>query len=268
MRIAFIGGGNMAQAIIAGVRAKLSHDIVIDVCDHHAQKREKLEKLYAVRTFTQPAAWLSGADLIVLAVKPQGMKETCWELAAYISPDSCVLSIAAGLSAATIGAWLQRDPVVRAMPNTPAMVGAGFTGLFAPKETTDNQRQLIETIMNSVGQTVWLNKEEEINTVIGGPGSGPAYVFLFMQSLAAALEEHGAPKAVAREMALSTVEGAAKLARQTGEDFAILRSNVTSKGGTTAAALAVFEERQLQQTVRAAVDACIERAQEMAKTLQ
>ena len=265
MRIAFIGGGNMARAIIAGVRARLGQDVEVLVCDHHAEKCEKLAHDYGAKVFADVGDWLRQADLVVLAVKPQGMKTTCEAAASLIPASATVLSIAAGLTAATIGNWLQRDPVVRAMPNTPAMVGAGFTGLYAPKQASAEARREVETLMSCVGKTAWLNKEDEIDVVIGGPGSGPAYVFLFLQCLASALEEHGAPKATAREMALCTVEGAAKLARETGEDFAVLRSNVTSKGGTTAAAIKVFEDRQLEAIVHEAVNACIARSQEMAK---
>ncbi len=265
MKIAFIGGGNMGSAIIGGL---VSHGFAggdILVTDHNGQKRDRLGSEFGVQAFEAAGAWIGQADLVVLAVKPQMLKECCAQVRPWLKESAAILSIAAGVTIESLTAWLGTGNIVRAMPNTPAKVGMGFTGLFAAAGATSSARAMAEKTMASVGRVLWLGSEEEIHVVTGGPGSGPAYVFLFMEALAGALEKRGMDQGSARELALCTVEGAAKLARESGEEFSELRRKVTSKGGTTARALEVFEAAGVRDTMDQAVGACIARSREMAE---
>lgn len=265
MKIAFMGGGNMGSAIIGGLVANGMAGGDILLCDPNADKREKLAGQFGVQTFESAGEWLSAADMVVLAVKPQMLEACCSEIRPHLKPSVAILSIAAGVAIESIAKWLGTRNIVRAMPNTPAKVGAGFTGLFAGSGAADAARSAAERVMGSVGRVLWLSAEDDIHVVTGGPGSGPAYVFLFLEALSAALEKRGMSEESARELALSTVEGAAKLARESGEDFAQLRRNVTSKGGTTAKALEVFEARDVRGIMDEAVGACVARSREMAR---
>ena len=265
MKIAFMGGGNMGSAIVGGLAARGMPGGDILVSDPNADKREGLAGQFGVQTFESAGDWLGQADMVVLAVKPQMLEACCRQIRPLLKPSAAILSIAAGVAIASIAKWLGTDNIVRAMPNTPAKVGAGYTGLFAGSGATEEAKRSAEKTMASVGRVLWLAAEDDIHLVTGGPGSGPAYVFLFLEALSAALEKRGMSAQDARELALGTVEGAAKLARESGEDFAQLRRNVTSKGGTTAKALEVFETRDLRGIMDEAVGACVARSREMAK---
>ena len=176
-----------------------------------------------------------------------------------------MLSIAAAVRADVIADWLGTRRVVRCIPNTPAMVGKGFSGLFAAPQATKDDRYRAQCVMQTVGALEWVESEDDLHLVTAGPGSGPAYVFLFMEALADALMQEGLSPEKAKEFALSTVEGAAALARTSGEAFDVLRHNVTSKGGTTAKAIEAFEAHDLRGTVKAAVQACRTRSEEMSE---
>lgn len=263
MRIAFLGGGNMALALIGGiVRAGIPGEMIV-VSDPHEEKRMRLTQEFGVHAFDGAGEWLSRADVIVLAVKPQKLEDCCRNAASFIRDDALVLSIAAGVSIAAIASWLGHEKIVRAMPNTPARVSSGVTGVFAPAAVDETGKKVVQTILASVGDVLWVAREEDLHVVTGGSGSGPAYVFLFMEALAQALQDEGMDEATARRMALGTVEGAARLARESGEPFAALRESVTSRGGTTARALEVFEAEDLRGTMARAVKACIARSKEM-----
>ena len=264
MRIAFIGGGNMARAIIGGLVASKT-DAEIAVKDPNACKREALTRDFAASCHEEASDWISKADLVVLAVKPQVMQKCLQEVGPFIDDAATVLSIAAAVPVDSIVKWTGKTHVVRCLPNTPAMAGCGFSGLFAGPQADENDKARAQCVMQSVGRVLWVEDEDKLHVVTGGPGSGPAYVFLFMEALSAALEKSGMSKDQAHELALSTVQGAAALARQSGEDFAKLRENVTSKGGTTAKAIEAFEAGGLRDLVGKAVEACMARSREMSK---
>ena len=261
--IGFLGGGNMARAIAAGLVASGFDPRSVTVMDRHEEKRRALEESYGVRTEEKLGPWIEKCSLVVLAVKPQGLKDVCEEAAPSVGKDATVLSIAAAVPAASIAGWIGSEHIVRAMPNTPATVRKGLTGLFAAPGARDADRERAESVMRTVGRALWVDDEAKIHLVTAGPGSGPAYVFLFMQVLSEALQAEGLAKAEADEFALSTVEGAAALARESGEDFEALRRSVTSKGGTTAKAIEVLEAHDLAGAVREAVRACRARSEEM-----
>ncbi len=263
LKIGFLGGGNMARAIVAGLVSSGTDPKLITVLDRHPEKLSALHEQFGVQTQMTLGDWISALDVVVLAVKPQGLKDFCEQAASYVSPQSTVLSIAAAVPAEAIRRWIRNDHVVRAMPNTPSMVKKGVTGLFASASADDQDRCRAQAVMQTVGTIEWLSDEAQLHLVTAGPGSGPAYVFLFMEALADALIQEGLDADKAREFALSTVEGAAALARVSGESFEVLRRNVTSKGGTTAKAIEAFEARDLRGAVQAAVKACRNRSEEM-----
>ncbi|MDO4938141.1 MAG: pyrroline-5-carboxylate reductase, partial [Sutterellaceae bacterium] len=265
VKIACIGGGNMVSAIVAGLVGHGMEGSDITVKDPHEDKRAKLEALYGIHTTDTVGAWITEADVLVLGVKPQALKEALKEVAPLIGKDTTVISIAAGVTVEALKNWTGTDRIVRAMPNTPAMVSQGFTGLYAPETATEVDVERAEKVVAAIGQYRKFDHEDDLHTVTGGPGSGVAYVFLFMQGLQEALERQGLESQAAHDLALATVEGAAALARQSGGDFAVLRQNVTSKGGTTAKAIETFEAQDLRGTIDAAVKACIARSKEMSE---
>lgn len=264
MKIAFIGGGNMARAIISGLCAKGFAGGDIAVKDPHAEKREFFAKTYGVKGYETAGDWIGEADLVVLAVKPQVLEACLKEIAGLISEKATVLSIAAAVSVEALVRWSGKSRIVRCLPNTPAMVGSGFSGLFAGPGADAADRERAQTVMQSVGECAWFEKEDALHLVTGGPGSGPAYVFLFMQGLSEALVKAGAEPEAARQLAIATVSGAAKLAASSDASFEELRAMVTSKGGTTARAIEAFEAGDLRGLIGRAVEACIARSKEMA----
>ncbi len=251
----------MARALVSGL-SKMP-GVSIAVLDRHPEKLESLKKNYGVETYEKPGDWISKADIVVLAVKPQGLKEFCASVKDFISKDSTVLSIAAGVPAKPIAEWTDSNRVVRSIPNTPAMVGKGLTGLYAAETLSEEDRMRAQTVTDAVGRSLWVDDEARLHLVTAGPGSGPSYVFLFMEAFADGLKDLGVDEVTAKEFALSTVEGAAALARASGEEFAILRANVTSKGGTTAKAIEVLEANNIRTALKEAVFACRKRSEEM-----
>ena len=255
----------MISAIVAGLVGHSIKGSDITVKDPHEDKRAKLETLYGIHTTNSVGDWISQADIVILGVKPQALKEALKEVAPLISKEATVISIAAGVTVEALKKWTGSQHIVRAMPNTPAMVSAGFTGLYAPTEATQTDIDRAQTVVSAIGKYRRFDHEDDLHTVTGGPGSGVAYVFLFMQGLQEALVHQGVTPQAAHELALSTVEGAAALARKSGTDFDVLRQNVTSKGGTTAKAIETFEAKDLRGTIDAAVKACIARSKEMSE---
>ena len=265
MRIAFLGGGNMAAALIGGLIAKGTEARSISVVEVSAAARERLGTRYPVHVTTAPDAAMQGAEVVVLAVKPQDAKSA---LASISVQQQLVISIAAGLTLKTLSRWLGgHRKLVRCMPNTPALIGAGIAGLYALPEVSAEERKKAETILTAVGEAVWVAEERLLDPVTAVSASGPAYVFWMMEQLAAAAEKLGIAPDVAKKLALHTILGAAKLALSSSEPPATLRKNVTSKGGTTEAALKVFEEEKLAERFRRAVEAASRRATELGEEL-
>jgi len=263
MKVAFIGGGNMATAIIGGLSAKGVKPSDIVVAEVNAEARARLAERLGVSTVASPGAEMAHLDAIVMAVKPQNMREAARALAPHLA-DQLVISIAAGIRLEDLSRWLGgHTRLVRAMPNTPALVHAGVTGLYAPPETREVDRQSAHQLLGAVGATVWLDREEDLDAVTAVSGSGPAYVFYAMEALEAAATEMGIAPDKARTLALWTFVGAAKLAIERGEDPAKLRANVTSKGGTTERALGHMEAAAIKASFIEAVKAARERSREL-----
>ena len=267
MRVAFLGGGNMASALIGGLVARGVKPREISVIEPLAAARRRLAARFKVRASAAPDARTGAAEALVLAVKPQDLRAAVAPLASRVA-GLLVVSVAAGIRIGDLSRWLGgHRRIVRCMPNTPALIGAGITGLYAPAGVKRADRRRAERILGAVGETVWVASESLLDPVTAVSASGPAYVFWFIEQLAAAGESLGLAPEVARKLALHTALGASRLAAQSKEPPAVLRERVTSRGGTTAAALAVFEEAGLAAQFRRAVEAASRRAAEMGEQL-
>lgn len=265
MKVGFIGGGNMAEAMIGGMLRQGFAATDIHVSEPNADRRALLSGRFGVAVAAGADAL--AADILVLAVKPRILREVLAGLPRP-APETCVLSIAAGVRAGDIARWLGgHAAVVRAMPNTSALVGAGIAGLYALPGVSAAQKACAEAVLQAVGQAVWVAEEGQIDAVTAVSGSGPAYVFLFIEALEAAARELGLAADTARALALHTVHGAAALALQDGGEPAELRARVTSKGGTTERGIAALEECGLRGALAAAVRAAAARAQELGDQL-
>jgi pyrroline-5-carboxylate reductase len=265
-KITFIGGGNMAAAIAGGLIASGMAAPDIEVVEISPEARARLSASLGV----QVRAGLREATLhglIVLAVKPQQLPQVAVELAPRLS-GQLLLSIAAGVRVADLSRWLGGHArIVRAMPNTPALVRAGIAGLYAPPAVAHEARSAAETVLRAVGGVVWVDEERLLDAVTAVSGSGPAYVFYFIESLEAAAVAQGLAPATARQLALQTFFGAAKLALESGEQPAVLRQRVTSKGGTTERGIAALEAASVRQALGQAVDAARLRGAELGDEL-
>ncbi len=264
MKMLFIGGGNMASALIGGLIARGTPAADMTVIDTSEIQRASLAARFGISgTPTAEDGAVAQAGLIVFAVKPQQMREAVRALAPLID-DQLVISVAAGIRLGDLARWLGgHRRVVRAMPNTPALIGLGVAGLAAPAELASGDRSLSERILAAVGGTVWVDDEAKLDAVTAISGSGPAYVFLFIEALEAAAIHLGLNPAQARMLAQGTVSGAAQLAAQSAESPAALRERVTSKAGTTAAALAQFQSGDLRGLVEKAARAAQQRSVEL-----
>jgi pyrroline-5-carboxylate reductase len=267
LTIAFIGGGNMASALGAGLIGKRcgAHDVhVID--PNPATRDTWLQQGCSVAA--QADQHLANRRVWIFAVKPQAMKEAVQACQPYLSPETLVISVAAGIPATTLANWLGQNGsahqrVIRCMPNTPALIGAGASGLMALPQVSDQDKAITEQMMKAVGQFVWVPDDDAIDAVTALSGSGPAYVFLFLESMINSAQAMGLDAAQARTLALATVSGATQLAALSPETLATLRERVTSKGGTTAAALAVFEQEGFARIINQAMQAAQQRAAEL-----
>jgi len=268
-RIAFIGGGNMATSLIAGLVADGQAVASIQVADPDAERRASLQARFGVRTFARNAEALAEADTLVLCVKPQLAAGVCRELGlALAGREPLVISVMAGITESAIRHWFGAPlPVVRAMPNTPAMVQSGAIGLHASPEAGAEARNRAETILRAAGLTRWVEDEGQIDAVTALSGSGPAYFLLFMEALEEAGVALGLDAETARLLSIQTALGAAKMAMESSETPARLRERVTSPGGTTERALAVFDEADLRALVARATRAARERAVEISRSL-
>lgn len=267
--IAFIGGGNMARSLIGGLIASNVHAESIHVAEPVDTVRQALRQDFAVHAYPDAERAAAQADTWLLAVKPQVMRQVCSALAVRAQMQRpLVVSIAAGVTIAQLQRWLSLPdtqasalPVVRAMPNTPALLGAGITGLCASPQVTDAQRMHAQDLLRSAGEIVWIDAEPQMDAVTALSGSGPAYVFLLAEAMQAAGVAEGLPAATARALALQTVLGAARMLTEGDADAAELRKRVTSPGGTTQAALDILQAGGFTQLLQQAIHAASVRGQ-------
>jgi pyrroline-5-carboxylate reductase len=263
MKITFLGGGNMAIALVGGLiqRGFAPHDLsVIEILP---EARERLIAQFAINVYTEASADALQCDVLVLAVKPQQMRAALASLPAGENAP-LIVSIAAGLLVDDLARWMGGyRRIVRAMPNTPALIGAGMTGLYADPSVNGEDRKRAEAILGAVGETVWVENEALIDSVTAISGSGPAYVFLFLEAMQEAARELGLSDDTARTLAIQTVLGSAQLAEQSKDPVSLLRERVTSKGGTTEAALKKKAELGVKEGLIAGMHAAAERSREL-----
>jgi pyrroline-5-carboxylate reductase len=265
LKIGFIGGGNMAGALIAGLAGKLTPGNKIHVVDPNQAALEKLKAQFGVTGALQADGALAVADVIVLAVKPQQMRAVAAQLLAVLGAATpLIVSIAAGIRGADLARWLGGyGAIVRCMPNTPALIGLGITGMVAMAGVSEQQKAAADAIMKAVGATVWLADEAQIDPVTAVSGSGPAYVFYFIEAMQEAAAQLGLSAEQGTQLALATFVGAAQLAAQSPDPVALLRERVTSKGGTTYAALTSMEQSGVKTAIVKAIKAAAERGREL-----
>lgn len=269
--ISFIGAGNMAQALVGGL-LKAGHPAQdLRAADPFPGAREQMGALGVMATDNNNEA-VDGCEVVVLAVKPQVLTEVLKAMTPALPENALVLSIAAGIPIHTLAEALSREPnsgklqaIVRCMPNTPALLGLGITGMYANKQVDPNQKKLAETIASAAGQWVWVDEEDDIDAVTAVSGSGPAYFFYLMEAMIEAGVDLGLPRDLAAKLTVATATGAAAMATQPGADAAVLRQNVTSPGGTTERALALFDEGQLNPHIRTALAGAAQRSAELAR---
>ncbi|MFZ6675974.1 pyrroline-5-carboxylate reductase [Undibacterium sp. Xuan67W] len=262
LKIAFIGGGNMATALIGGLLPEVTAPEYVHVVDPYQESLDKLAKQFGVSTALQIDTSIEKADIIVLSVKPQQLRQVAEALVPYVSAQ-LILSIAAGIRSVDIARWLGYHKIVRSMPNTPALIGKGVTGLYATSSVSPEQREAADHIMQAVGSTVWLDDESLIDAVTAVSGSGPAYVFYFIEAMQQAALELGLPAEQAMQLAMATFDGATQLALKSTDSVAVLREKVTSKGGTTYAALSSMEAHGVKTAIMQAVKAAAARGKEL-----
>ena len=263
LKIGFIGGGNMASALIGGLAGKLTAGANIHVVDPNADALLRLQNQFGVTTAQQIDAALSTCDIVVLSVKPQQMKGVVQQLQPHVSAQ-LILSIAAGIRAVDLSRWLRgHNAIVRTMPNTPALIGKGITGMVAMAGVSQAQRDAADAIMRAVGATVWLDDEALIDPVTAVSGSGPAYVFYFIEAMQQAAQEMGLTAEQGMQLAIATFVGASQLAAQSDEPVSVLRERVTSKGGTTYAALTSMDSSGVKEAIVKALKAASARGKEL-----
>ena len=266
--LAIIGGGHMARALLGGLLQRGWPPASLRVADPSVQARDYLGKRFAgVAVFEDNATAAAGAPVWLLAVKPQQMRPACRSLAgAATQARPLVISVAAGIPTDSIAGWLDgAATVVRSMPNRPALIGCGITALFARPDVDAAGRERAAAVMSAVGEHVWLEDESLMDAVTAVSGSGPAYVFLLIEMLESAARAEGLDATTARQLALATVAGAARMAHEGDEEPAVMREQVTSPGGTTAAALSVLEAGDFRDVFRRAIHAATLRSRELAR---
>lgn len=262
LTVAFIGGGNMAEALIAGLRRSGHEGERIVVAEPNAARGEALTAEYGIRALQDNCAAARGADILLLAVKPQQMKAALAGLANCLKPDATIISIAAGITSASLAEWLGSERhIVRVMPNTPALVGEGMSAMFS--QAGDDHRARAEYVLNACGQSLWVEKEEQLHAVTALSGSGPAYFFLLAELMQAAGAALGLPKELAAKLVAQTALGAGKMLVESAREPEQLRQQVTSPGGTTQAALDEMFEMGMPAAVRKGVIAAAKRSEEL-----
>ncbi|MGB3424472.1 MAG: pyrroline-5-carboxylate reductase [Castellaniella sp.] len=269
LSLALIGGGNMANALASGLIGRRCAAGNVHVIDPGEAVRARWDAL-GTTTAAAPDARLAECRVWFFAVKPQVMAEVVRQCRPWLRPDTLIISIAAGIPGEALARWLGADGqpyarIVRCMPNTPALIACGMTGMAALSGVDESDRALAEELLRAVGEVIWVDDDAAIDAVTAVSGSGPAYVFLFLEALIAAGIEQGLTPEQSRQLALGTFHGATQLAALSPDSPAVLRDRVTSKGGTTAAALAVFQDRGLPDIMREAVDAAARRAGALAR---
>ncbi len=263
IKISFIGGGNMARALMGGLCTKFGRPNDIHVVDINIACLDQLKSQFGVRTSQQIDASLAESEVILLAVKPQQLHDVVVQLTPYLN-QQLVISIAAGIRILDLSRWLQNYPaIVRTMPNMPALINWGITGMYAMPNVSSEQRAMADAILSSVGKTVWLNNEVLLDSVTAVSGSGPGYVFYFIEAMQKAAEELGLTPEQSRELAVATFLGAAQLACQSDESISTLRQQVMSKGGTTYAAIHHMELNSVSDAIVAALKLAAERSCEL-----
>jgi pyrroline-5-carboxylate reductase len=261
-KIAFLGGGNMASAMIGGLikQGMLPSDIL--VVEPFKPTRDKLLQDFGIQAMSKPSSLLATAGLIIWAVKPQVFKEAALQTGNF-APTALHFSVAAGIRSSSIASWLKTDNVVRSMPNTPALIGKGMTALFACSAVTTSGRAWVEHVVASMGEFLWLDEESQLDAVTAISGSGPAYVFYFLEAMTEAATKMGLSAEQGRRLAISTFGGASELAHRSDEPLETLRQRVTSKGGTTYAALMSMEGDDIKSHFIKAMQAAEIRAKEL-----
>jgi len=261
-RIAFIGGGNMASAIIGGLIKQGFSPRQIDVVEPFVEAQEKLKSRYSIAAQAQPGAFLAQAALVIWAVKPQTFKEAALQVR-FHTKNALHLSVVAGIRSDSIAHWLGSERVVRAMPNTPALIGKGISALFARPAVTTQDKDWVSQVISSTGEFLWLDAEDQLDAVTALSGSGPAYMFYFMEAMTAAGADMGLTREQAYQLTVATFIGAGELARSSHEPPEILRQRVTSKGGTTHAAISSMENDNVKTQFVRAMHAANRRAKEL-----
>ena len=265
-KITFVGAGNMAKSIAGGLIDNGYNAEQLTLCTPVEAELQPLVESLGVNVDTDSAAASRQADIVILAIKPQIMPEVCQQLRGCIAEGALVISVAAGIPCESMTTWLgETQAIVRCMPNTPALVGQGATGLFANARATGHHRQQAQSILGAVGTIAWVDDEALIDTVTAVSGSGPAYFFLLMESMIEAGIEMGLSRQNATELTLQTAYGAATLAKSSNVDVAELRRRVTSPNGTTERAIHTFEASNSRDICAQAMRSARDRAQEMAK---
>jgi len=268
INIGFIGGGNMARSLIGGMRAAGHPPERICVADPDPDTRKRLQREAGIEVFADNQSVVDRCDVVVMAVKPQVLKSVATALEPASRPGQLFLTVAAGIRTTSLSQWLGKETaIVRAMPNTPALVQAGASALYATPRVSGAQREAAESILRAVGLVQWVDDEDLMDVVTALSGSGPAYLFLVMEAMEQAAVDLGLPRETARLLTVQTAFGAAKLALEVEEDPAILRENVTSPGGTTEAALRVLREDGLEELFEKAITAARDRAVALAAQL-
>ena len=267
LRIAFIGAGNMAASLIGGLRAQGMSAAQICASEPGAEQRARISAEHGITVYESNQQAISGADLIVLAVKPQIMKAVCLALAPHLQANQLIVSIAAGISCASLNNWLGPQPLVRCMPNTPALVRQGVSGLFANAQVSATQREQAEQVLSAVGMVLWLDNEAQIDAVTSVSGSGPAYFFLLIEAMSAAGVQLGLTPETATQLSIQTALGAARMAVSSDVDAGELRRRVTSPNGTTEAAIKTFQAGGFAALVENALTAAATRSVELANEL-
>jgi pyrroline-5-carboxylate reductase len=260
--LGFIGGGNMASAIIGGLIKAGMRPAQFTIVEPFEATRAKLQADYGIASQATADKTLAKCDLVVWAVKPQAFKEAVAPVSPF-TQGALHLSVAAGVTSSSIANWLGTERVVRAMPNTPALIGQGITGLFAREGTTDMDRALVDAVIGVTGQHLWFDLESKLDAVTAISGSGPAYVFYFLEGMVEAALGMGLTEDQARSLATSTFAGSTALAAASNEPLSVLRERVTSKGGTTYAALTHMEDQHVKAAFVAAMQAAAARAKEL-----
>lgn len=262
LAIAFIGGGNMATALISGLLGRGLAPAQVQVVEPVAEQRARLAAQWPVQVLAEADARLAQAGLAVWAVKPQSFAQAAAQAGPHLR-SALHLSVAAGIRSESIAAWLGSQRIVRAMPNTPALIGRGMTALYGRPAVTGAERQAVDAVVRTTGESLWLAQESQLDAVTALSGSGPAYVFYFIEAMAQAGTDMGLSEAQALRLAKATFSGAAALAEDSAEPPRVLRERVTSKGGTTYAALTAMDAAQVREHFVAAIRAAQTRAVEL-----